>query len=307
MKISTKLKLIQKISNLTQTELAQKLKVTFAAFNRWINEQSVPRTKTLEKINELYREYTGQKEIPESVFQVKKNILFQKSKSFNILKIILKNPDIRDQFLLALTYHSNGIEGSTLSENETAAILFNNASLSNKSLTEQLEAKNHQTALEYLFKHLTEKKLINEKLILKLHSILMNAIHSDAGLYRNHGVRIVGTYVPTANWQKIPSLMKELIKKINSTKNDIISHASFIHAQFEQIHPFADGNGRIGRLLIQAMLLKNNLSPAIILQKNKQLYNLYLNKAQLNSDISLLEDFICEAIFEGYKIVERKN
>lgn len=307
MKISEKLKLIQKVSGLTQTELAQKLDVTFAAFNRWVNEQAAPRIKALEKIDELYREYTGQKEIPETTLQAKKKVLFQKSKSFNALKAILENPDIRDQFLLALTYHSNRIEGSTLSENETAAILFNNASLPNKSLTEQLEAKNHQTALEYLFNYLEEKKPINEKLILKLHSILMNAIRSDAGLYRNHGIRIVGTYVPTANWQGVSLLMKKLVRKINSAKNDVISRASSVHAEFEQIHPFADGNGRVGRLLIQAILLSKNLAPAVIRQENKRLYNLYLNKAQLKNDVSLLEDFICEAIFEGYKILERKD
>lgn len=65
-----------------------------------------------------------------------------------------------DQFVLSLTYNTNRIEGSTLTEDETAAILFENAYLPNRSLTEQLEAKNHQTAFNFMFDWLEEKKSI---------------------------------------------------------------------------------------------------------------------------------------------------
>lgn len=307
MNIKEKLQLILKLSQLTQAKLADRLGVTFAALNRWINNKAVPRKKIQQKIDELYKEYFGEKIIPKTLLDAKKKIILRKKKIHsNVIKKIINNPDIRDQFYLSLTFHSNRIEGSSLSENETIAILFENAALPNKSLVEQLEAKNHQAALEYLFWHLNCKKPIDENLILKLHSILMNAISSDAGNYRNHAVRIMGVFVPTANYLKIPILMKELVRDIGRKNKDIINHITEIHSRFEKIHPFADGNGRVGRLLMTAMALKNNIAPVVVLQQKRRIYILYLNKAQMKDDLSLLEDFVCEAIMEGYRILARK-
>src|SRR3989344_3222029 len=169
MKIQEKLQLVLKFSGLTQQELAGRLGVTFVALNRWINDRAVPRPKAQEKIDELYKEFSGEKQIPETVIEAKKGIVLKKRKDHaNVIKEILDNPDIRDQFYLSLTYNSNRIEGSTLSENETAAIM-------------------------YLFQYLAEDKLLGGELILKLHGILMNTINPDAGNYRYHGVRIMGT------------------------------------------------------------------------------------------------------------------
>ena len=307
MTIRQKLEFILKLSGLTQQELAGRLGVTFAALNRWVNGKAVPRPKAQEKIDELYKEYSGEKQISGTVLEAKKSIIFKKQKSHaNVIKEILDNPDIRDRFYLSLTYNSNRIEGSTLSENETAAIMFQNAALPDKALVEQLEVKNLQAALRYLFQYLAEGKPINEELILKLHGILMNAIKPDAGNYRYHGVRIMGTDVPTANYLKIPELMKELIQGINKKSKDIFGRIADIHSRFEKIHPFSDGNGRIGRLVMHAMSLRGNLTPVVILQEKRRLYTAYLNKAQMKDDLSLLEDFVCDAILEGYRILERE-
>lgn len=308
MNIKEKLKIIQDVSGLTQTEIANKIGVSFVAFNNWWNEKSIPRKKQELIIDELYKEYTGQNIIPESVLAAKKELIAKESKKYkNILGVILKNSDIYDQFLLSLTYNSNKIEGSTLSEDETADIMFNNKSIPNKSIIEQLEVKNHQAALQYLFTYLESAKKINEELILKLHSILMNSIRDDAGLYRNHGVRIVGSNVPTANYLKVSVLMKEIIKEINRKQKDNVAHVSNIHARFEQIHPFSDGNGRIGRLILVAMLLQKNIAPATIKQEGKRLYYTCLRRAQLQEDFTQLEDFICGAIMTGFDIVSRKQ
>ena len=307
MTIPQKLKLIKQYSGLTQEKLAEQLAVSFATLNSWINGRSLPHPAKQKKVDELYAQYSGTRIIPKTVLQAKKELVLKKSRGQkNILSGILNNPDIYDQLVLSLTYNTNRLEGSTLTESDTAAILFANASLPNKSLTEQLEAKNHQTALKYLFDYLKSGKTINEELILRLHAILLNSILSDAGIYRSHGVRIVGANVPTANYLKVPELMKKLFKDINGRRKDIIAKTADIHSRFEQIHPFSDGNGRIGRLLIQAMLLENNFPPAMILQKNKQFYMRYLNKSQQTGDSSLLEDFLCDAILAGIDIIERK-
>ena len=293
---------------LTQTKLAQKFGVSFPTLNSWVSGKSTPRPRMQVVIDELFLEVTGQKIIPKDTLTAKKQALSQKSKEHrNIVTEILDNPDVRDQFILKLTYHSNKIEGSTLSEPDTAAILFDNAALPNKSLTEQLEAKNHQTALNYLFDHIAKKEKIDEALVLKLHSILMNGVRPDAGAYRNHAVRITGVNLPTANYVSAPKLVKELMKKVLGKTNDIISLSANVHSKFEQVHPFSDGNGRVGRLLMNAMLLEANFAPTVILQQQKQLYYTYLYKAQTKEDYSQLENFICDSIVYGFEILERKD
>ncbi len=303
-----KLEIIQKMLGMTQTKLAERFGVSFVAFNSWWTGKSNPRPKAQAAIDELYLEVTGQKVILADQLTAKKNVLDQKSGEHkSVIKEILANPDIRDQFILKLTYHSNSIEGSTLTEPDTAAILFDNAALPDKSLTEQLEAKNHQTALNYLFDNIEKGEKIDENLILKLHSILMNGIRPDAGTYRNHAVRITGVNLPTANHMSVRKLILEVLDRVVKNSKDIVGLSATIHAKFEQIHPFSDGNGRIGRLLMNAMLLQANIAPAIIRQEQKRLYYAYLYKAQTKEDLSQLEDFLCEAIMDGFSILERKD
>lgn len=303
-----KLEIIQKMLGLTQTKLAEKFGVSFAAFNSWWTGKSNPRPKMQAAIDELFLEVTGQKIIPLNQLAAKKQALQQKSERHkNVVTEILDNPDVRDQFILKLTYHSNRIEGSTLTEPDTAAVLFDNAALPNKSLTEQLEAKNHQTALNYLFNHIAKKERIDESLVLKLHSILMNGVRPDAGVYRNHGVRITGVNLPTANYMSVSRLIPEVMTEAARKTKDVVALSASVHSKFEQIHPFSDGNGRVGRLLMSAMLLSANFAPAIIRQEQKRLYYTYLYKAQTKEDNSQLEDFLCEAVIDGFKILERKD
>ena len=306
MKISQKLQIIKDMSGLTQGELALQIGVSFATLNSWINGKSLPHKRHQDKIDLFYYKHTGQKLIVEDVLLAKKDIIKDKSKKFNdIIKFIKKNPDVYDELILSLTYNSNSIEGSTLTKEETADILFENLTLPNKNLKEHLEAKNHQLALKYLFDNISYKFRISELFILKLHEILMSGILEDAGRYRNHAVRIVGANVPTANFLKVSILMKGLIKDINKTNRDNIKHVSQIHSKFEQIHPFSDGNGRIGRILIHAMLLRKRIVPAVIKQKRKSSYYKYLRISQLKNEYKQLEEFVSDAVLLGFKIIER--
>lgn len=303
-----KLEIIQKMLGLTQTKLAERFGVSFVAFNNWWTGKSNPRAKMQGLIDELFLEVTGQKTIPSDQLTAKKQAIQQKSKKHkSVINEILDNPDVRDQFILKLTYHSNSIEGSTLTEPDTAAILFDSMALPNKSLTEQLEAKNHQAALNYLFDHIAKKEKVDEALVLKLHSILMNGVRPDAGVYRNHGVRITGVNLPTANYMSVPKLISEVVARINEKSKDIVALSASVHSQFEQIHPFGDGNGRVGRLLMNAMLLGANFAPAIIRREQKQLYYAYLFKAQTKEDQSQLENFLCEAVMDGFQILNRTD
>ena len=307
MSIKERLTLIQKLSGQTQEKLAAELGVSFPTLNSWINGKSVPRKKAAERIDELFRRLTGGKVIPQVALEAKKQGLSTKREPYkDVLHTILNNKDILDQFLLSLTFNTNRIEGSTLTEPETAAILFENAALADKTIIEQMEVKNHQAALLFLFRYVREGVKLDEPFILKMHGILLNGIREDAGRYRNHGVRITGANVPTANHLKIPILMKALEKDTTAKAKDIVAHAAEIHSRFEKIHPFSDGNGRVGRLLLTAMLLKENFPPAVIRQEKRRFYILYLNKSQIENDFSLLEDFLADAVLEGFKILERK-
>ncbi|MBU0458982.1 Fic family protein [Patescibacteria group bacterium] len=306
MNIPQKLRLLMQITGLTQTKLAQELGVSFVSLNRWLNNKAVPRAGMQKRIDALCLKYAEIKDIPDKPLDAKMAILWLKKKqNKNLLNMILKYPDIHDQFVLVLTYTSNTIEGSTLTKEETAAVLFDNVTLPNRTLVEQMEAKNHQAALRFLFKYLQNNRKINEGLILKLHSILMNGIRDDAGIYRSHAVRIVGANVPTANYLKVPTLMKKFVNEACRSKKKTMEYIAKTHAQFEQIHPFSDGNGRIGRLIMHAMLLCAGLPPAVIDLKKKRRYYAALQKAQLESDIPPLEEFLCDSVLEGFKILER--
>ena len=307
MTIKDKMSLIQKLTGQSQEKLAAELGVSFPTLNSWINGRSIPRQRAQERINGLFRRLTGQAVIPANILDAKKQAIWARSKNYkDILKTIVQNKDIYDQFMLSLTYNTNRIEGSTLTEPETAAILFQNAALPDKTIIEQMEVKNHQAALQYVFNHLQEGGKLDEVFILKMHGILLNGIQADAGRYRNHGVRIAGSNVPTANHLKVPVLMRDLTKDIAIKHENITAHATLIHSRFEQIHPFSDGNGRVGRLLLGAMLLKENLPPAVIKQDKRRFYILHLNKSQLENDYSQLEDFVCDALLEGFEILERR-
>ena len=118
------------------------------------------------------------------------------------------------------------------------------------------------------------------------------------------GVRIVGANMPTANYMKVPELMKEIIIETERQDIDVLSHVSMVHSRFEKTHPFSDGNGRIGRLIMTAMLLRKNLPIAIIKQKNKSLYYKYIQKSQIQGELSVLEDFICDSVFDSFKIIK---
>ncbi len=307
MTIPQKLHTIRRLSGLSQTALAEQLGVSFVAFNRWSTGKAVPRRKAQERIDALYRELTGLTIIPEEALTAKKAMLMARAKKdASVLQMIMDHPDVRDQFVLVLTYTSNSIEGSTLTQEETAAVLFQNAALPDKTFTEQLEARNHQTALLHLLEHLSSKRSVDEPLVLKLHGMLMNGIRPDAGAYRRQGVRIVGSNVPTANYLSVPKRMGELMTQLHRSE-DTVAHVASVHARFEQIHPFSDGNGRIGRLLMHAMLLHKNFPPVVIRPEKKRFYYAALNTAQRMDDTTLLQDFLCDGIVEGWDIIDRKK
>jgi Fic family protein len=305
MDITEKLKLLQDLLGYKQQELANYLGVSFPTVNSWLRKRSIPHSKTSERIDHILSKLTGNSSLQSAEATRLTYIESHRGKLGNILDILTSNPDIADAVTLSLTYNTNRIEGSTLSEKETQSILFNHATLPNKTLVEQMEAINHKAAWNFLIQYLQNSGLINIEIIVKLHSILMNGIRDDAGFFRQHPVRIVGAKTVTANYLKIPALMDELIAYINLTEATVIESISQTHSRFEQIHPFSDGNGRVGRLLMQAMLIKTNYPIAIIRQEKKQKYYDVLERAQTKEDFIPLQHFLVDAMTYGIRLLSR--
>lgn len=309
MNIQQKLKSLLRITGKTQTELAALLGVSFVTLNSWVNGKSVPRNEAQKNIDLFYQEYTGVDIIENSLLESKKQRVTAYQKAYpKPLQYIMKRKDIYESFVLALTYHTNSIEGSTFTEPEVRAVIFDGVTIPDKTVVEHQEAKNHQAALgnmmQWLSTHQNPKEM-TEEWVKKLHAILMNGIRTDAGMYRRHAVRIIGTHVPTANFLKVDERMKELMHTVHKTSSeDIVPTMANVHALFEKIHPFSDGNGRVGRLLMNAQALQHELPPVLIRREKKQAYYTYLQHAQLEEKNIFLESFIYDALLESYVVLE---
>ena len=191
----------------------------------------------------------------------------------SILEFILNNNDYLEDLITRSTYHSNAIEGSTLTYAETYAILYNDNSfkIGGKEPREIYEAINHKKALELVFKNLKNNDEFNEGFIKKLNETINRDIKDTEG-YRTVQVFIRGSeHIPPAP-EKITNLMNYFIYNYNHDEQNIFYKLAKYHIEFEKIHPFEDGNGRTGRLLLNYELIKNNLPPVVISKDDRVKY-----------------------------------
>lgn len=191
----------------------------------------------------------------------------------SILEFILNNNDYLEDLITRSTYHSNAIEGSSLTYAETYAILYNDNSfkIGGKEPREIYEAINHKKALELVFKNLQNNDEFNEGFIRKLNETINRDIKDTEG-YRTVQVFIRGSeHIPPAP-EKVPNLMTYFIYNYNHDEQNIFYKLAKYHIEFEKIHPFEDGNGRTGRLLLNYELIKNNLPPVVISKDDRVKY-----------------------------------
>ena len=209
----------------------------------------------------------------------------------NILNFLFENKEYIEDFITRSTYHSNAIEGSTLTYAETYAILYNDNSfkIGAKEPREIYEAINHKKALELVLKSIENKEDFDERLIKRINETINKDIKDTTG-YRTVQVFIRGSEHVPPSPEKIPNLMNYFIYNYNNDTDDIYTKIAKYHIEFEKIHPFEDGNGRTGRLLINYELIKNDLPPVVISKDDRVKYFELIR----NNDITDLAEWFKE-------------
>ncbi len=197
-------------------------------------------------------------------------------------------------------YNSNAIENNTLSLQETERILLEMEVTRNVSLREVFEAKNLARLMDYIRQKSLKEELSEEQILLWHQMLMMNINENIAGRYREKDEYVkVGRHV-AAMPEKVPGLMREAITEYHSSLNRyFLERIARFHAQFEHIHPFNDGNGGMGRGVINFMLMKLNFPPIIIRNKDKEEYYDVLRQFDQRQDEKGLARLIGLALMES--------
>lgn len=202
---------------------------------------------------------------------------------------------LREKLFLEWTYHSNAIEGNTLTLNETKVVL-EGITVGGKTVREHLEIINHQHAINYVEEIIVNQESLSEWQIKNLHRLVLKGIDdAHAGVYREEQVFISGAkHIPPAAYLIQENMEQMMDWYINDGVNlHPIERGAMLHVIFVGIHPFIDGNGRTARLLLNLELMKNGYPPIIIKADNRSVYYDALDKAQTTKDyrdfISLVE------------------
>jgi Fic family protein len=216
---------------------------------------------------------------------------------------VLKN--IHEDLVARWTYHSNAIEGNTLTLQETKVAL-EGITIGGKLLKEHFEAINHKDAILFVEKLAQKDISLDEFTIRQIHSlVLKNIQHTYKGTYRDTNVIISGArHTPPPSYD-IRTKMAEFIKKYKKKRQTVhpIELAVFVHIEFVGIHPFIDGNGRTSRLLMNLELIKAGYPPVVIAVEDRLKYYTALDTAHTTGDNSLflkLKQKVVEKSFEPY-------
>lgn len=202
-----------------------------------------------------------------------------------------------DHLALEWTYHSNGIEGNTLTLRETKVVL-EGITVGGKTLREHLEAINHRDAIEYVEQLVTERSPLSERCIKDIHALVLKGLDAtEAGRYRRQNVQITGASTIPPDFLHLEEKMQGLLAwHENKAGIHPIRRAAELHTRFVEIHPFIDGNGRTGRLLMNLELMKDGYPPAVIRVEDRLAYYESLDSACVTGDFSPITQLVGESV-----------
>lgn len=197
-------------------------------------------------------------------------------------------------FELRFTHNSTAIEGNTLTLIETKLVLEDGVSVGGKELREIYEVINHKKAYAYVKKCIKNNKPLTENIVKDLHAILTENIITG-GIYRNQEVRISGAgFTPPAG-NEMYIQIKNFYEDLKCQTNlNAIELAAWTHAEFVRIHPFIDGNGRTGRLLMNYQLMLHGFLPVSVDKNTRLDYYNALEQYAADGDLKPFADFIAD-------------
>ena len=201
---------------------------------------------------------------------------------------------LNEEFIVEYTYNSNAIEGNTLTLRETDLVL-KGLTIDKKPLKDHMEAVGHKEAFEYVCDLVKENAPIDERIIKQIHYLVLADKKDDRGVYRRVPVRIMGAHHEPVQPYLIEPAMQKLLSDFNASKEHIITKLACFHIEFEGIHPFIDGNGRTGRLLVNLELMKAGYPPIDIKFTDRIAYYNAFDEYHVHHNLSAME-----SLFAGY-------
>jgi Fic family protein len=188
-------------------------------------------------------------------------------------------PDVKDayqeRFLYDSIYHSNAIEGNKLTRDEVERVLVNNEVIPGKSFSDHVSILGYRDAIVLGQRYVNFNTRITEHEIKKLHYKMLIDQQEVSGEYRNYNLMIHG-HRPTS-YEKVPYKILQLAETRPSDTKHPIEDIAFFHLRLEKIHPFGDGNGRVGRLIINIMLEQQGYPAIIVTLDDRKSYFEALN------------------------------
>lgn len=293
MNIGIKIKKYRELNKMTQKDVAEILEVEPGTISKYENGTIEPNIESLKKLAEIFNVTVDELVKDEEEFDVTK---------INLLEVLREQKEIGlkgnlyHNTQIVFAYNTNHIEGSKLTEDqtryiyETNTILFEGETIAN--VDDILETANHFKLVDYMLEVADEK--LTEKIIKEFHKILKEGTMDSRKSWFN-----VGEYKKLANEagsmktsspKQTTKDMQKLMEWYDSLTEVTIKNIIEFHAKFEKIHPFQDGNGRVGRMIAFKECLKNNIIPFIILDKDKLFYYRGLKEYQNKTEKGYLID-----------------
>ena len=201
---------------------------------------------------------------------------------------------INEEFIVEYTYNSNAIEGNTLTLRETDLVL-RGLTIDSKPLKDHMEAVGHKEAFDFVSELVKDNVPISEGIIKQIHYLVLADKREDRGVYRRVPVHIMGAQHEPVQSYLIEPKMEQLLYDFAASTEHIVTKLARFHIEFEGIHPFIDGNGRTGRLLVNLELMKYGFPPIDIKFTDRIAYYNAFDEYHVKHNLSVMEN-----LFAGY-------
>ena len=215
---------------------------------------------------------------------------------------------LRNEFMVNYTYNSNAIEGNTLTLQETALVL-QGLTVDRKPLKDHLEAVGHRDAFLHIQELAKRKSRLREHEIRSIHTLVLMDKPEDRGVYRRVPVTIVGAYTEPVQPYMIAPKMEELLRQNEERKKTMhpVERIARFHLEFEGIHPFIDGNGRTGRLIMNLELIRSGYPPINVKFADRKRYyeafGAYYRDGSADAMIRLIGEYVRDRLEEVLAIL----